>query len=78
MAISDNDAFVTAWKTTGAPANRQILHRVWSVSETGSDTTGLMISVPDNQSLISASSELPGEIGNKVFFLVDADGDFST
>lgn len=65
---------VLTW-TGGAPADMQRLVRTWKVSETGTDTTDLMISVPDDSSALTG--KLPREVANTMYLLVDTDNDFS-
>ncbi len=64
-----------AFSSTGAPAGKEILDRVWKVQETGT-VDSVWIQVPASSS--SASVKLPdvGDAGS-VSLVVDADGDFS-
>ncbi len=72
LVWGDNAGSVSAWTTTGAPANRSIVARTWKVQETG--TVGsVKVQVADN----SGTNGLPAETGN-IILLVDADGNFAS
>ena len=72
LVWGDNGASVSSWTTTGAPANRQILSRVWRVAETGFMPAN-KIQIADN----SGTNGLPAE-ATLVYLLVDNDGDFTS
>ena len=74
VSFGDNNGNV-AWTDIAAPDNRIILERVWKVTETGSDSTGLMFTIPDASSTLGV--KLPPE-QTRVYMFVDADGDFSS
>ena len=64
-----------SWIVNNAPASRQVIGKVYKSTETGSDYTGYMVSVPDNSSALTG--KLPAET-NKVYLLIDTDADFTT
>lgn len=68
----NNDGSIS-FSETGAPANRQILGRIWKIEENGSGT--IEVSVPDNSS--AAATTLPAE-ETTVYLLADTDADFSS
>ncbi len=75
MIWGHNNGSVT-FSSTGAPAGKEILGRVWKVQETGT-VDSVLVQVPDNSS--SASVTLPDfGAGGSVSLLVDADGDFTS
>ena len=72
LVWGDDGGSVAAWTTTGAPAGRQIVARIWKVQETG--TVGsVKIQIPDN----SGTNGLPVE-NIAVYLLVDADENFAS
>lgn len=74
LAISDNNGSIAGWTTTGAPARRQIISRVWKVDKTN-NVDSIRIRVPDNTS--TATNKLPPKL-TTVLLAVDADGDFTS
>lgn len=74
LLFGDNNAAVNTWTNTEAPAGRNRVAREWKVQVTGTVGT-VTVQVPANTS--TATPKLPAEI-NKIYLLVDADGDFSS
>ncbi len=66
---SDNGD-IAAWTTTGAPAGAWRLARRWRVSKTSGDVGSVTVSVPN--------ASLPGGLVDRLIFMTDADGDFSS
>ena len=69
-----NDDGALSFSTTGAPASRQILGRVWKMEQTGT-LSNMEFVVHDNSS--SESTKLPAE-ETTVYLLLDTDTDFSS
>ncbi len=73
LVWGNNDGALT-FSTTGAPASRQILGRVWKMEQTGT-LSNMEFVVHDNSS--SESTKLPAE-ETTVYLLLDTDSDFSS
>lgn len=74
LLFGDNNGAINAWTATEAPGGRNRVAREWKVQLTG--TVGAVtIQVPANTA--PGTAKLPAET-NKIYLLVDADGDFST
>jgi len=74
LGFGSNNGSLTGWATTGNPGDRQILTRIWKVTETGTNNTNYSLSVSDNSSL--NSTKLPAE-SQLVYLLVDTDTNFA-
>jgi hypothetical protein len=74
LLLGDNNAAINVWSATEAPAGRNRVAREWKAQLTGTIGT-VTIQVPASTS--AATARLPAEV-NKIYLLVDADGDFSS
>jgi Bacterial Ig-like domain len=70
FAFGDDNGTLT-WSSTGAPTNLQILGRKFK-AQTTNFSESVKIEVPDDSSTLS--TKLPSELNNKVYLLVDNDG----
>ncbi len=75
LVIANNDGDATSWTIAGAPADKQILGRVWKVQETGAVGT-VHLAVPDDSS--SENSTLPADYGTVYLLRSNDPADFST
>ena len=74
LLFGDNNAAIGSWTSTESPAGRNRIAREWKVQVSGT-VDGVTIQVPANTS--AATTKLPAEV-NKIYLLIDADGDFSS
>ncbi|MDZ7846708.1 MAG: hypothetical protein U5L96_08030 [Owenweeksia sp.] len=73
MIWGNDGGSIGDWTTTGAPAGKAILSRIWKYQETGS-IGNFEIQLPDNSS--GAATKLPPE-QNNVYLFVDNDPAFT-